>query len=573
MCNEPPQCPQDGPECCQNDPCNAPNPPETCPCGGPYTGKCVTDVCMSPNPPEHCPCDGPYTSKCPPKPDCDKNLCLQLNGAEGDGAELEESAVLGLEGKFRQKKFQEVTVEMWLKDNTMPMHRTVYFGGGEFKDEGFEAEQSCILSGFALGQWNGQLTFDVATEDGIAGVGCGVHLRSPDWALGTHKGQWVHVAATYNGVTGETSLYIDGELVRSDFEGQGAIVWPAAGSAQFVMGRNGDFLHSMGGDTGMDGELDEVRVWTAARSRADLVEYMHKTMPENGAFGPYPMDTVALYLRFECQEAQASEFHRVCSAAEWPMALQLGSYPTTQIVESGAPLEMLVTPVASCPAAPDDPGPHSWSTWAWASSGGGKATPAEEVPTESEPVAVLGASESLFSDGAMNELDSSNGLYAATMQGDGNFVLYDQGGAPLWNTGTSGQGTGPFRLDMQSDGNLVLYDKNGQYTWASNTAGSGGLTLVMQDDGNLVIYSPSGQAVWDSGTSQLRPTSPISSLKASTGDHRLATALTRMSSQGSKTMRVSSREKRERAESAARLVASQAWDATKQKAQSDEESS
>ena len=250
---------------------------------------------------------------------------------------------------------------MWVKDNTLPMHRTVYFGGGVFKDDGFDEEESCIYSGFALGQWNGMLTFDVATADGASGTECGVHVRSPEWVLGVHKGKWVHVAGTYSGVTGETSLYIDGKIVHTDYEGSGALKWPAAGAAKFVVGRNGHFMHSLGGSGGMDGELDEMRVWTVARSLDELVGGMHKTMPDNGAFGPYPKEAVALYLRFECQKNKAAEFHHVCSAAEWPMALQLGG-PTTQLVESGAPLEMLVEPSDSCPAAPAQPGPVSWTT-------------------------------------------------------------------------------------------------------------------------------------------------------------------------------------------------------------------
>lgn len=38
----------------------------------------------------------------------------------------------------------------------------------------------------------------------------------------------------------------------------------------------------------MDGELDEIRVWTVARSLNELVGGMHKTMPDNGAFSPTP---------------------------------------------------------------------------------------------------------------------------------------------------------------------------------------------------------------------------------------------------------------------------------------------
>ena len=265
----------------------------------------------------------------------------QFNGNAGDGAELEAETVL--RDKFQEKGFSAVTVEMWLKDNTLPMHRTVYFGGGKFHDQGFEEGLSCITSGFALGQWNGMLTFDVATEDGIAGSGCGVHVRSPDWVLGTHKGAWVHVAGTYDSATGVTALYIDGKIVHSDVEGSGPIVWPAADSgAKFVLGRNGDFIQTVGGSMGMDGELDEIRVWTEARSLRNLAGYMHKTMPDNGAFGPYPMATVALYFRFECQESFAHDFHRLCNNAEVPMAIELGSYPSTRLVASGAPVESMI---------------------------------------------------------------------------------------------------------------------------------------------------------------------------------------------------------------------------------------
>jgi hypothetical protein len=139
---------------------------------------------------------------------------------------------------------------MWVKDNTLPMHRTVYFGGGEFRDDGFDEEESCIYSGLALGQWNWMLTFDVATAESVSGTDCGVRMRSPDWGLGVHIIKGRLVAGTYNGVTGETSLYIDGKIVHTDYEGSDDLKWPAAGAAQFVVGRNGHLMHSMGGSGG-----------------------------------------------------------------------------------------------------------------------------------------------------------------------------------------------------------------------------------------------------------------------------------------------------------------------------------
>ena len=61
-----------------------------------------------------------------------------------------------------------------------------------------------------------------------------------------------------------------------------------------------------------------------------------------------------------------------------------------------------------------------------------------------------------------------NGLIQAS---DGNCVIYrDAGsGAPIWATNTLGNPGD--QMVMQDDGNLVLYDVNGNPLWASNTAG------------------------------------------------------------------------------------------------------
>ena len=134
----------------------------------------------------------------PIPPRCgERNLALQFNGAEGDGAELEDDTILGatftsctgtkvqiltlrysvrsllalpqeilgtqftcftgtkvqiltqkalVESNFIIRGYKAVTVEMWVKDNSLPLHRTVYFGGGEFQDEGVEEEMSCVSS-------------------------------------------------------------------------------------------------------------------------------------------------------------------------------------------------------------------------------------------------------------------------------------------------------------------------------------------------------------------------------------------------------------------------------------------
>lgn len=104
------------------------------------------------------------------------------------------------------------------------------------------------------------------------------------------------------------------------------------------------------------------------------------------------------------------------------------------------------------------------------------------------------------------------------LQDDGNLVVYSSSGSPLWATyslqsslldGESLAGswsqylTAPnrgYQFVMQADGNLVLYNNSGHPLWASNTEGNPGAYLAMQPDGNLVVYSLTEHALWSSGT-------------------------------------------------------------------------
>jgi len=89
------------------------------------------------------------------------------------------------------------------------------------------------------------------------------------------------------------------------------------------------------------------------------------------------------------------------------------------------------------------------------------------------------------------------------MQHDGNLVLYrfinGQVLEPLWATGTNWGNN--HRAVFQGDGNLVVYNQYGAPLWASHTHGSGS-SLNLQGDGNLVIYDVHGNALWASGTNQ-----------------------------------------------------------------------
>ncbi|MDZ7744502.1 MAG: hypothetical protein U5K77_01950 [Candidatus Saccharibacteria bacterium] len=147
-----------------------------------------------------------------------------------------------------------------------------------------------------------------------------------------------------------------------------------------------------------------------------------------------------------------------------------------------------------------------------------------------------------------------NQLKRLVMQGDGNLVLYNTSGNPVWHTGTYGNAGAWFavqhdgnmvvysednvplwasntvqrphmlkhvtptlpayklfpgqkletadrkrKLVIQSDGNLVLYDQ-GKALWATYTVGENIKYLAMQSDGNLVLYNTDGDPVWYTNT-------------------------------------------------------------------------
>ena len=104
------------------------------------------------------------------------------------------------------------------------------------------------------------------------------------------------------------------------------------------------------------------------------------------------------------------------------------------------------------------------------------------------------AGETLFPG---EELRSASGRYSATMQEDGNVVVYADDARPVWDTHTYGRPGA--QLDLQDDGNLVLYDVYGTALWSTGTWGRSGNRLTLQDDGNLVLYAADGAALWSSG--------------------------------------------------------------------------
>jgi hypothetical protein len=129
----------------------------------------------------------------------------------------------------------------------------------------------------------------------------------------------------------------------------------------------------------------------------------------------------------------------------------------------------------------------------------------------------------VFNDGLGNVVDISNTAGhpndVLRVQDDGNVVLYDPGGIPIWSTGTAGAGAtlfltpgqsvyspnGQFSLTLDSGGNLAERGPYGDQLWASGTDGAPVIEAILQTDGNLVLYGPanadgSAHPVWASNT-------------------------------------------------------------------------
>jgi Astacin (Peptidase family M12A) len=97
-------------------------------------------------------------------------------------------------------------------------------------------------------------------------------------------------------------------------------------------------------------------------------------------------------------------------------------------------------------------------------------------------------------------LDSCDKSVRLQYQADGNLVLYRVvDWKPIWATSTFGGNVG--RATMQLDGNFVLYNASNVGIWDTITMNSPGAALSVQNNGNLLVFK-NATAIWNTNLSK-----------------------------------------------------------------------
>lgn len=95
-------------------------------------------------------------------------------------------------------------------------------------------------------------------------------------------------------------------------------------------------------------------------------------------------------------------------------------------------------------------------------------------------------------------IQSTNALYRAYIQSDGDFMIYKKDSNGFFNDlkwAANTAGNPNAILEMQSGGNLVVKATNGTVVWSTfNTYANS--YLIMQDNGQLVIYDANNYPRW-----------------------------------------------------------------------------
>ncbi len=199
-----------------------------------------------------------------------------------------------------------LTVEAWIKP----------WGWGEAGNSGYG--RVVDKGNFAL-YLNGQAgTFDphslvlmLKNESGPP-----LFAWTPDSSVAL--GGWQHVAATYDGASGDIRLYLDGaeRVIEQTATPSGPIRDNA--DIDLVIGNGAGLNYTF------EGVLDEVRVWGAVRSPDDILEHMNQYLEgsEDGLVGYWSMNEGSGDTLFD---ATSHRNDAVVSAARWAQGVNLSS--------------------------------------------------------------------------------------------------------------------------------------------------------------------------------------------------------------------------------------------------------
>ena len=131
--------------------------------------------------------------------------------------------------------------------------------------------------GFILGyQRHGRLSFQVGTGDAWLTV----------WTNGDNlnKYEWNQVTATFDAEAGEMCLYLNGELVASRSVPAGASIAHAR-NRTLIVGRNGETQRLTAGFiNAISGYLDEVKLYSCALTREEVVKNYESAKPAEIVF-------------------------------------------------------------------------------------------------------------------------------------------------------------------------------------------------------------------------------------------------------------------------------------------------